>query len=387
MTSDRTVEDTYEKLFAWCETRGFAGSDPFDGLNSRLYRSSPLKFFRPARLAWLQAVKRLAFDPRRLLLITDGINPKTLALFALAETSRLRASSDEIHADRARSLLDQLLETRIDGDDWTGFGYNFDWQSRAFYAPHGTPAVVPTAFACRAFIEAHAAFGDDRFLDVGSRICTFITDQLKRPVETEQEVCFSYTPLDDTRVLNASLLAGECLASVGAITGHRGYLGLAAKAARFVIRRQRSDGAFLYGESNKQAWVDNFHTAYILLSLKRIAANVTEIRAEAEAVCARGKRYWKDNFFLDDGTPKYYDREVYPVDIHSAAAAIAALSELGEINVAATVLQWAIVHMLDESGYFYYQIRRGDHVVKTPHMRWGQAWMAYAIAMFLEAES
>jgi len=384
MTRDLTYEDMYERLFAWCEERGFAGPDPFDGLNSRIYKISPLRFFRPVRLAWLQTVKRLAFDPRGLLLVPHGINPKTLALFALAELSRSRASSDEIHATRARSLLDRLRATSIDGDNWTAFGYDFDWQSRALYAPRGTPAIVPTAFACQAFMEAYEAFGEAIYLDLSHRVCSFITNELNRPFETDEEICFSYTPLDNTRVLNASLLAGECLAHVGAVHGDQRYLELAAKAARFVIRRRRSDGAFVYGESDKQKWVDNFHTAYILLSLKRIASHVPEIRSEAESACESGQRYWTDNFFLADGTPKYYDREVYPIDIHSAAAAIAALSELGEIDLAAKVLRWTVARMRNEDAYFYYQIRRGDRMVKTPYMRWGQAWMAYATAKFLE---
>ena len=33
------------------------------------------------------------------------------------------------------------------------WGYNFDWQSRNFFAPRGTPTIVPTAFAARALIE------------------------------------------------------------------------------------------------------------------------------------------------------------------------------------------------------------------------------------------
>ena len=97
-----------------------------------------------------------------------------------------------------------------------------------------------------------------------------------------------------------------------------------------------------------------------------------------------GRRYWLNNFFLHDGTPKYYDRETYPIDIHSGAAAIAVLAELAEPELASRVLRWTVENMLDSQGYFYYQIRSGGRVVKTPYMRWAQAWMGYAIATFLE---
>jgi acyl-coenzyme A synthetase/AMP-(fatty) acid ligase len=39
--------------------------------------------------------------------------------------------------------------------------------------------------------------------------------------------------------------------------------------------------------------------------------------------------------------------------------------------------------MLDPDGHFYYQ-KRKDRVVKTAFMRWGQAWMAYALARLIE---
>ena len=45
-----------------------------------------------------------------------------------------------------------------------GWGYPFPWQSRSFYLPVGTPTVVVTAFAGEAFLDAHAATGDDGHL-------------------------------------------------------------------------------------------------------------------------------------------------------------------------------------------------------------------------------
>ena len=103
----------------------------------------------------------------------------------------------------------------------------------------------------------------------------------------------------------------------------------------------------------------------------------------------RGLEFWVDNLFLDDGTPKYYDTETFPVDIHSAAAAIAVLAELNTedsraLPLAGKVAAWTIEHLRDAEGYFYYQIRKGE-TVKTPFIRWGQAWMAYALARLIEA--
>jgi len=184
---------------------------------------------------------------------------------------------------------------------------------------------VPTAFASAAFSEAFELFNDERYSNIVSQIATFVVSKLNRFIETTDEVCFSYTPLDSSVIYNASLLAGECLARVATINYDANYSHLAEKALRFVVRRQRADGAWAYGASGKQAWADNFHTAYILLSMQRIADAIGLEVDEIENAFERGFDYWLANFFLDDGTPKYYDIEVYPVDIHTAAVTSAAI--------------------------------------------------------------
>lgn len=384
------LKTTYNRLYDYCAARDFAGHDPFDALNSEVFQRLPLKNLRIPRMAFLQIVKRSPLDLRSILRVNEGVNPKALALFALAEMARFREGGDERHASNAKLLLDRLLELKIAGDTttgerWMAFGYNFDWQSRYFYAPQGTPAIVPTGFASQAFSQAVDVFKDKRYSAAVAEIATFVVAKLNRFIDTADEVCFSYTPLDSSVIYNASLLAGECLARAAKPNGNAIYSQLAEKALRFVVRRQRSDGAWVYGAGAKQAWVDNFHTAYILLSVRRITDTLLLKDDDLESSFNRGFDHWLANFFLDDGTPKYYEDEVYPIDIHSAAVAIVAMSELGETANARRVATWTCKNMLDESGYFYYQ-QRASGIVKTPFMRWGQAWMCYAIGRLLEAE-
>lgn len=385
--------NVYDELFAWCEAEKFAGYDPFDGLNSRVFQASPLKYFALSRLAWLQMVKRSERNLRPLLKIEKGLNSKGIALFTLAELSRFRATNDSKHAESAKNLLGILDSLKIqhptsDIRDRTAFGYNFDWQSRAFFAPIGTPTIVPTAFALQAFFEAYELFAEKEYLERLKEICRFIVEDLNRPFENEDEICFSYTPLDKSVIFNASLLAGECLANTGNLTGNEEYLNLAAKTARFVIRRQRDDGAWAYGPKRRHTWVDNFHTAYILLSLYRLKNTAANLKNETERAINSGLNYWLTNFFLEDGTPKYYDQETFPIDIHSASAAIVALCELKDLDrrclpLAEKIANWTVRNLRDEKGFFYYQKRR-HVIVKTPFIRWAQAWTAFAIARLLE---
>jgi len=421
-------ESAYERARAWAAARDYAGHDPFDALNSRLFQATPLRRSRLARLAWTQAFKRSPLSPRALALVPAGRNSKGTALFALAALSRFRATREEGHASEARALVEDLLAARTETLSGAAWGYNFDWQGRAFYAPRGTPTLVPTAFAVRALVEAARAFDVDsesdtlkdeslKYVNAARAACGFVVKDLNRAGEAGDEVCFSYTPLDRTRVFNASLLAGEALASVGALVGDEELMELALRAALYVARRQRGDGSWAYGADSYQSWADNFHTAFILTSFARIleafglktgtgggdadegcavfnrgrlVENHSNAFGEIRRSLARGYAFWRSSFFLADGRPKYYHRAAYPSDAHSAGAAVVAFAELKDsepdaYESARRTALWALRELFDRRGFFYYR-RQRFYTVRTPYMRWSQAWMMYALARVIEVQ-
>jgi hypothetical protein len=383
------LNDIYAKLFETCREQNFAGYDPFDGLESRIFQALPFKYFAPARVAWLQMIKRSPWDLRPLLRVPKGHNSKGLALFGLAETSHYRATKEERHRENAAEILALLRTLALETNAGVAFGYNFDWQSRAFFAPKGTPTIVPTAFAARAFLEMFRVSRAESDLDIPRRICRFIVTELQRPHENDDEICFSYTPGDTSLIYNASLLAAETLAEVGAIDGNEEYAELAAKAARYVTNRQGERGEWAYGPKLRHAWIDNFHTAFILSSLMRIGQHCPSIAQELNAAISKGYEFWIENFFTDEGAPKYFDTQTYPIDIHSAAAAIVTLCELDDdraLPMAEKVAEWTVNEMWNAEGFFAYQ-KKPSSVVNILFIRWGQAWMAYALASLLEART
>jgi hypothetical protein len=382
-----SLEQAFSELFEWCSRRDFAGYDPFDALNSRVFQSTPFTRSRTARLIWTQALKRSPLNLRSLALVPPQKNSKGLALFALAALSNYRLTKTADAETKARELLEQLGRTRIQGYSGAAWGYNFPWQSRNFFAAEQTPMVVPTAFAARAFLEGYRAFGSDDYLLTARSSCDFIVKDLKRTGDSAGEVCFSYSPSDTTQIFNASLLAAETLAGVGNITGEADLCDLAIRAAQYAVRRQREDGSWSYGTAPQQQWVDNFHTAYVLLSLRRISKCCGGSN-DLESALQRGLAFWREGFFLADGWPKYYHDSLYPADAHAAATAIVTLLELRELDsssldLARTIASWTIRNLRDPQGFFYYQ-RRRFFTVRTPFMRWTQAWMLYALARLLE---
>ena len=368
----------YDELFSWCREHDFAGHDPFDALNSRVFQSTPLSQSRNARFIWTQLVKRSPADLRALAQVPPERNAKGIALFALAQLANYRRVKTEESEKQVRSFLAGLLSMKIEGYSGACWGYNFDWQSRNFFAPSDTPTIVPTAFAARALTEA----GHD-FQDVTKSVCNFILKDLPRSVDNDSELCFSYAPNSNTRIFNASLLAAEVLAGVG-------FFDPVERVTRYVVNNQRPDGSWSYGTDPKQSWIDNFHTAYVLFSLKRII-DVAPFGSQFKPALLRGYDYWKNNFFLAEGWPKYYHDDPYPADAHAAASAIVTFLECAELDkdasrLARDVATWTVKNLRDKRGFFYYQ-RRRFYTVRKPYMRWTQAWMLYALARLLEEQN
>ncbi|HET6976798.1 MAG TPA: prenyltransferase/squalene oxidase repeat-containing protein [Pyrinomonadaceae bacterium] len=387
VSSQSFFQTAYDELFSWCRQHDFAGHDPFDALNSRLFQATPLAQSRNARLIFTQLVKRSPADVRALIRVPAERNAKGIALFALAQVANYRREKTREAAAVVKEFLSWLLAMRVDGYSGAAWGYNFDWQSRNFFATRNTPTIVPTAFAARALIEGVRQDLQDEYLKVARSVCEFILKDLPRSLETESEICFSYAPQSDTRIFNASLLAAEVLASVGHLTGETELVDVATRATRYVVNNQQPDGSWVYGTDSNQSWKDNFHTAYVLFSLKRII-DLAPAGQEFQPALERGYQFWKTRFFLADGWPKYYDDDPYPVDTHAAASAIVTFLECRDLDpdasrLAQNVANWTIQNLRDRRGFFYYQKRR-FYTVRKPYMRWTQAWMLYALSRLLE---
>ncbi|MCK4816560.1 delta-aminolevulinic acid dehydratase, partial [bacterium] len=193
--------------------------------------------------------------------------------------------------------------------------------------------------------------------------------------------CFSYTPIDHDYVHNANVLGASLLIRLYKLTGNRELRQTALDSLGYCLKHQREDGAWTYAQTNLQQWIDSFHTGFILESIRHFLylGEATEWRGHYE----RGVNYYSSNFFLEDGTPKYYENKVYPIDIHSPAEAIYFFSGEGEEYKSLTrkILAWTIENMCDKSGYFCF--RRTQHYTnRIPYMRWSQAWGLRALTEY-----
>jgi hypothetical protein len=108
---------------------------------------------------------------------------------------------------------------------------------------------------------------------------------------------------------------------------------------------------------------------------------------EFEPYVQRGFEFYRAHFFRQDGAAGYFHDRTYPVDIHSVAQSIITLLELRDLDpdnvrMAQLVFQWAMNHLWDDRGFFFYRALR-FWTIRTSYMRWSQAWMLRAMSMLL----
>lgn len=390
-------EHALSRLLRYCQIESWAGYDPYDALNSPLAHSF-LFSNKFARTALTQLVKRSPFNLRPILGIKKELNPKGVAVAAraimlLADRGGRRLpleveDESEYHPDGVETdfsfLMNRLALLRSANYAEACWGYNFDWQSRAFFAPRGTPNVVCTVFAAHAYLDWYERTGSESVLEMATSSCRFLLDRLNRTKDSDGD-CFSYTPLDHSRVHNVNLLAAELLARTFTKTGIDEYRDAAERAARFTLTRQRRDGSWLYGEPESQGWIDSFHTGFALVSLKHLIEylNAGGWKAALDA----GYQFYEKRFFLADGAPGYYHDRLNPHDVHSAAQGVITFVEMTDLMpnakaMASRVVRWTLDRLQDPTGFFYFQ-RHRFYTIKTSYMRWAQAWMLYALSLYL----
>lgn len=385
-------------LTAYIEKEEFKGWDPYDGLNSKAFQSLPfLKNWDLSRLAWIQLFKRNPVNLRRLFLVPKEYNPKGIALLlsGYCNLFKYQHLSGNYEYGNGRKLLnkivflaDLLISVRspLTGPgSFSAWGYNFDWQARRlFFFLKGTPTVVATSFGTAALVDAYEITKDEKYLNLALSTAKFVLNDLHR-TQTQDGFLFSYSPLrgNDT-VYNASLLGTKLLSLCYFFTRDPSQLEAARKSASACSAAQNSDGSWYYGKLDVQKWIDSFHTGYNLEALYTYQRMTGDNSFSGSL--EKGFEFYINNFFLHDGTPKYFYNKTHPVDIHCPAQFIITLCRTGKLEgnkvIAEKVIEWTISNMQDKSGYFYYQ-KNKLFTNKISYMRWSNAFMFNALSLYL----
>ncbi len=373
------LKEQITRLRANIEAEHFTGYDPYDALNSPILNSLSFKN-KYLRIAFIQAMKKSPVNFRALLGTKKGINPKGLGLILWGYAKLFVIEKKPEYLERIDQILDVLEVLKSKYCSGNGWGYNFDWQSRAFFVPKFTPTVVNSSFIGHALLDAYRLAGSERALCMALPITDFILNDLNR-LEENGTICFSYTPIDRYFVHNANLLGASLLIRVCRHSGRKEEESIALRSLGYSMSHQHKDGSWFYAEKEGSDWIDSFHTGFNLQAI-RYFLDEGHSREYKESL-DRGVRFYAENFFLENGTPKYCHDRIYPIDIHSPAQALMFFSGEGEQYRGLTekVLNWTVSNMYNKKGIFYFQKHR-LWTNRITYMRWSQAWMFHALAEY-----
>lgn len=385
---ENRVNEALVKLLDYCKKQDWAGYDPYDALNSKIFEAIPIFDFRLARLIFTQVMKRLPFNLRRLLLISKTHNPKGLALF-LSTFNKIQRYGLLNTEEQIQQMAKKLLTLRSQESSYWCWGYSFPWQTREILVKRGAPNIVCTYFVANALLDVYENNGESRYLKIGVSAARYLLNELYW-AKGDSIACFSYFKYPSHalrhQVHNVNFLGAALLCRIYKLCGDKKFLAPALKVARYSAGKQNTDGSWYYGEHPKHRWIDNFHTGYNLCALLSICQHAKT--SEFEDRIRLGFEFYRKSFFRKDGVPKYFHNSTYPIDIHNVAQSIITLlafKYLDESNVrlANAIFRWAMRHMWDEEGRFYYQAFP-FFTSKISYIRWSQAWMLMALASLLK---
>jgi rhamnogalacturonyl hydrolase YesR len=380
------ISDSIDQLFHWLEENHYTGWDTFDGLSSVWAR--PLTFeIKTFNQILQQGIRRFPLNLRPLFGVRKGMSTKAMGFFARGFIRLHQTTQNPRWSEKARFCLDWLREHTSPGYSGACWGNHFDYQSRNSFIARGVPTIVWTSLIGHAFLDGYEYFGSPEYLRVAESICEHITRDLRVLSEGEAR-CFDYFPEADCWVHNSNTLGACFLARTCRHTPNPEYLDLACRAMLYTASHQRPDGSWYYGEKSNMAWVDNFHTAYVLDCFRHYQLATGD--AQFAAVLDKGYDFWKRTFIQADGTPRYYDSKAMPIDIQCSSQAIDTLvffspTDPEALPLARKVALWTIDKMQDRKGFFYYRRYALGIVNKTPTLHWGQATMMSALASLLQA--
>jgi hypothetical protein len=382
MLENAQITESVLRLKSSMEQDDYKGFDPYDGLQSPVFRLPILCSNHTVRFLAQQAIKRSPLNLRSLLGISKGENPVTLGLVIQSHVHLKRAGLLDDFAP-TRALVQRLIAMRSPGYAFTCWGYDFPWASKHAEIPAYGPTVVATGIIANALFLFWEETGCEQSAELVCESCDFVTNSLFRTVVKTGGFVFSYSPFDQEAVLNASMKAVRLLSQGHTLKREKGYLDLAKAALKPVLATQRSDGSWPYSFRKQGTWTDNYHSGYILDCIDEYVRHSGDELPKPSL--ERGLSFYQTHFIGSNGRPNFYSNRAGQADCTAGGQTLLTLSRFGKFDKAKQVAGWMILNMQDKKGHFHY--RKNNCVTNaTNFMRWSNAWMLAGLSALLATD-
>jgi hypothetical protein len=288
------LNDIIRGLLHSFEDRERMGYDPYDALNSSIFQKLPSRFLK---LASTQLFVYSPIDARKLVRVEKGINPKLLGLELMSLCTLMKKGpiKEKTFEIRSKKILDLLEKCRSKDHKGISWGFNFPWQDLTRYSEPYLPTIVNTSTIGHGLLDLYELTNDENVLNICYEIRDFILSEINI-FRNEHGICFSYTPIDNNVVHNASLLGTSILARLDREEDHNKI----KDVINFTLHYQRKDGSWPYSlnksNGNERMQID-FHQGFNIDCLIRIYNN-ENFRSEKllESITRGADFYFNEQF-------------------------------------------------------------------------------------------
>jgi hypothetical protein len=226
---------------------------------------------------------------------------------------------DPVYRDKAEEILPEIRSSATTTPSGIGWGYPYTWVTgRAIY-PSGTPFITVTPYCFDAFLAMYDITGEKKYLDTAKSITRFAANDLNETIISDDETAVSYSPIDNSQVINASAYRAALLLKGFKLFGIMEYKEKAVKNINFVLNQQQADGSWYYAVNER--FIDHFHTCFVLKNLYK-AYMILKDEKILKAV-KKGYGYYREFLFRKDHTPIHFSkRGWHPQPIHGQPDAV-----------------------------------------------------------------
>ena len=421
------IEESIKKFLSWLRDYGYCSYDHFDFWGSRLgiftkraWHSPPTaadgkqsarraiksfdqtfsKVWPPAGPPEAKAKKILAAPLVLLLQVLESFFPRSRILFAkkrrfaigdahfvLGFINLYKYYHDPVYKDKAEEILQEISSYATVTPSGIGWGYPYTWATgRAVYPP-GTPFITITPYCFDAFLAMYDITGEKKYLDTAAQIARFAANDLNETVISGTETAVSYSPIDNSRVINASAYRAALLLKGFELFGIPEYKEKAVKNINFVLNQQQADGSWHYAVNER--FIDNFHTCFVLKNLYKAYLILKDERI-LKAV-KKGYEYYRRFLSRKDLTPihlKSINHKFRKIEMYDYAEGIALGPLLnpdidGALDFSLQLAQHLIETFQLKKGYFVTRVTTLNTRNKVPYLRWPQAQLFNALTTLL----
>ena len=273
----------------------------------RLYYSYP----KLGTLAVLPMVFSEAFVPsgRQLFWKPQRI-PIADAHYAMgfAFLAQMSGADHDRYYRRAVHFLNVLEKTRCPGYNEYCWGYPFHWETLLGTIPPDTSLITTIPYAYEAFQQVYRIDGNTKWRGIMHSIAQHAFVDYQDVATSARAATCPYTPVANhsLRVVNANAYRAYLLTSAAIEFSDTRYEASAQRNLNFVLEAQNPDGSWFYALDGKRAFVDHFHTCFVLKALAKIEALTGN--SGCTIAIQKGIDYYTRLLFDEAGVPKPFSR-------------------------------------------------------------------------------